>query len=64
MDAVHSVILIVDTAVDKHLKNRNTGPDNLILDVNFYLLSRRFASHWGISTSSYPPSVHNAVDDS
>ena len=62
-DPVHGVILIVDSSVDKRLKYPNTGSDTLILDVNFYLLARRFASPWEISTSSYPLSVHNAVDD-
>lgn len=60
---MRDVMLIVDSPVDKRLKLANIGSDTMVLVVNFYLLTRRFASPREISTSSYPPSVHNAVDD-
>lgn len=53
----------MDTAVDKRSFIRILGAGLLLLDLNLYVQRRRFATPNEISTASYPPAVHNIVDD-
>lgn len=54
---------VVDTAVDKRPFIHILGAGLLLLDLNLYVQRRRFATPNEISTASYPPAVHNIVDD-
>ena len=53
----------VDSSVDNRPQNDHKYPDTHFLELNFYLDNRRFASPNALSTTSYPLTVHNAVDD-